>query len=206
MNFAAVQKLPLVLVIENNGYAYSTPTYKQFAIQNLAERAAAYGIPGVSVDGNDVLAVMESVGKAVAHARAGKGPIIVECKTFRVGGHSEADRADYVPKELREEWLAKDPIQRFEAYLTKEGILTAAKKVEIEAKIRAIAEDAVDFAERSPAPEGETVAEHVFAPDGPIAIIGEAGADDSRYVNALDRRTGRPFTTVSKAEEAVGRR
>ena len=206
MNFASVQKLPLVLVVENNGYAYSTPTNKQFAIQNLSDRALAYGIPGESIDGNDVLAVLEAVRRAVIHAHSGKGPIIVECKTFRVRGHSEADRADYVPKELREEWLAKDPIQRFEAYLLKEGILTAAKKAEIEAKVKATVEDAVDFAERSPAPDGATVTEHVFAPDGPIAIIGEPGSDDPRYVNAVDRRTGRPFTAMSQAEEAVGRR
>src|SRR2546430_11942147 len=206
LNFASVQKLPIVFIIENNGYAYSTPNSKQFAIQNLSDRALAYGIPGETVDGNDVLAVIEAVGRAVEHVRGGKGPAVVECKTFRVHGHSEADKANYVPRELREEWLAKDPIQRFETYLTKEGILTAAKKAEIEAEIKATVEDAVDFAERSPAPDGATVAEDVFAPDGPIAIIGEPGSDDPRHVNVLDRRTERPFTTVSKAEEAVGRR
>jgi TPP-dependent pyruvate/acetoin dehydrogenase alpha subunit len=206
MNFASVQKLPLVLVIENNGYAYSTPTGKQFAIQNLSERALAYGIPGESVDGNDVLAVIDVVGQAVAHARNGEGPAIVECKTFRVHGHSEADKADYVPQELREEWLAKDPIQQFATYLEEEGILTAANKAEIEARIKTIVDDAVQFAEQSPAPDSTQVAEHVFAPDGPLAIIGEADARNPRYVNALDRRTGKPFNTVSKAEEAVGRR
>ncbi|GHO95704.1 pyruvate dehydrogenase [Reticulibacter mediterranei] len=206
LNLASVQKLPLVLIIENNGYAYSTPTYKQFALQDLAERARAYNIPGESVDGNDVLAVMETVRRAVVHARSGNGPVIVECKTFRVRGHSEADKADYVPTELREEWLAKDPIQRFETYLREQGVLTPALQAEIEAKIKAVVEDAVAFAERSPAPDGATVTDDVFAPDGPIAIIGEPDSDNPRYVNALDRRTGKPFTTVSKAEEAVGRR
>ncbi|GCE46979.1 pyruvate dehydrogenase E1 component alpha subunit/2-oxoisovalerate dehydrogenase E1 component alpha subunit [Thermosporothrix hazakensis] len=206
MNFASVQKLPLVLVIENNGYAYSTPSHKQFNIQNLSERARAYGIPGETVDGNDVLAVIETVGKAVEHARSGKGPAIVECKTFRVRGHSEADKADYVPQDVREEWLKKDPINLFEAYLTREGILTTAKKAEIEANIKAVTDDAVRFAEQSPAPDPETVADYVFAPDGPIAIVGEPGAEDTRYVNALDRRTGQPFTTIRKTEEAIGRR
>src|SRR5206468_568977 len=117
MNFAAVQKLPLVLVIENNGYAFSTPSYKQFAVQQLSERAAAYGMPGETVDGNDVFAVTTAVERAVEYARSGQGPTIVECKTFRVRGHSEADRADYVPREIREEWLAKDPIKQFEDYL-----------------------------------------------------------------------------------------
>src|SRR5437588_146057 len=206
LNFASVQKLPIVFVIENNGYAYSTPGYKQFAIQNLSDRALAYGMPGESVDGNDVTAVMKAVERATAHARSGKGPALVECKTFRVRGHSEADKADYVPQELRAEWLAKDPIVRFEKYLTGQHILTDANKADIEAKVKATVNDAVSFAEQSPAPDGETVADYVFAPDGPIAIVGEPGAEDTRYVNALDRRIGQPFSTIRKAEEAVGRR
>src|SRR5436309_14927331 len=108
LNFASVQKLPIVFVIENNGYAYSTPTFRQFAIANLSDRAVAYGMPGETVEGNDVLAVIEAVERAVEHARSGKGPALVECKTLRVRGHSEADKADYVPRELRDEWLAKD--------------------------------------------------------------------------------------------------
>lgn len=213
LNFASVQQLPVVFIIENNGYAYSTPTYKQFAIENLAERALAYGMPGESVDGNDVLAVIEAVERAVEHVRGGKGPALVECKTFRVRGHSEADKADYVPQELRGEWLAKDPIVRFEAYLTGEKILTAAKKAEIEEQVRAVVDDAVSFAEQSPAPDPAMVAGYVYAPGGPVAIIGEPGAEDPRYVNALDSRTGRPFNTVTEtakpqfvAPEEVGKR
>src|SRR5438874_6713744 len=210
LNFASVQKLPIVFLIENNGYAYSTPTYKQFVIQNLSERALAYGMPGETVDGNDVLAVYETVLRAAAHARSGKGPALVECKTLRVRGHSEADKADYVPKELRDEWLAKDPIKRFEAYLTRKNILTQAHKAEIEARVKATVDDAVSFAEQSPVPDGATVADHVFAPDGPIAIIGEPGAEDPRYLNARDRRTGELFSTVGEAQftapQEVGRR
>ena len=208
LNFASVQKLPVVFVIENNGYAYSTPTYKQFAIQNLSDRALAYGRPWETVDGNDVMAVIEAVGRAVEHVRSGKGPALVECKTFRVRGHSEADKADYVPKELHEEWIAKDPIVRFEEYLTQKHILTEANKAEIEAKVKATVDDAVSFAEQSPAPDGATVADYVFAPDGPIAIVGEPGAEDPRYINALDRRTGEPFTTMmnTNVPEEVGQR
>ena len=213
LNFAAVQQLPIVFIIENNGYAYSTPTYKEFAIENLSDRAIAYGMLGESVDGNDVLKVIETVGRAVERVRSGKGPVLVECKTFRVRGHSEADRADYVPPELREEWLAKDPIPRFEDYLTREKMLTPAKKAEIEEQVKAVVEDAVSFAEQGSAADPATVADYVFAPDGPIAIIGEPGAEDPRYINALDHRTGKPFTTVTgtgtpefvKTEE-VGRR
>ncbi len=197
LNFASVQKLPVVFVIENNGYAYSTPNKTEFAIENLSDRAHAYGIPGETVDGNDVMAVMDAVGRAVEHVRGGKGPALVECKTFRVRGHSEADKADYVPKELLAEWLKKDPLQRFERYLTEQGILTAERKTEIEQKVKVVVDDAVRFAEQSPAADPETVADYVFAPDGPIAIIGEPGADDPRYINALDTRTGEPFTTIS---------
>src|SRR5437764_4398101 len=210
LNFASVQKLPVVFVIENNGYAYSTPTYKQFAIENLSERAQAYGMPGETVDGNDVLAVIEAVERAGEHVRGGKGPAVVECKTFRVRGHSEADKADYVPRELRDEWLAKDPIKRFEAYLTTENILSEAERANIEARVKDVVNDAVTFAEQSLAPDPATVADYAFAPDGPIAIVGEPGAEDPRYVNALDTRTGKPFTTMAattiKLPEEVGRR
>ena len=206
LNFASVQKLPVVFVIENNGYAYSTPTSKQFAIQNLSDRALAYGMPGQSVDGNDILAVIEAVGQAVAHARSGQGPALVECKTFRVRGHSEADKADYVPDDLRAEWLKKDPIQRFEHYLFQEEILTEAARSEMDAQIKAEVDDAVRFAEQSPAPDQTTVAQYVYAPDGPIAMVGEPGAQDTRYINAYDSRTGQPFHIVHKAEEAAGRR
>ena len=204
LNFASVQKLPVVFVIENNGYAYSTPAQQQFALENLADRALAYAMPGESVDGNDMLAVIEVVSRAVEHVRSGKGPALVECKTFRVRGHSEADKADYVPQELREEWLAKDPIVRFETYLTAEHLLTAGEKSEIEARVKATVDDAVSFAEKSPAPDGATVALYVFAPDGPIAIIGEPGAQDPRYVNALDSRTGSPFNTFAGPVVSVG--
>jgi TPP-dependent pyruvate/acetoin dehydrogenase alpha subunit len=206
LNFAAVQKLPLVLVIENNGYAYSTPTARQCAVQNLADRALAYGMPGVSVDGNDVLAVAAAVEQALTHARSGQGPALIECKTFRVRGHSEADAADYVPPALRAEWLQKDPIRRFEEYLTGEGILTVTARAEIDAQIKTLVDDAVRYAEQSPAPDGATVAQYVYAPDGPIAIVGEPGANDPLYVNARDSRTGQPFNIVYKAEEAAGRR
>jgi len=217
LNFAAVQKLPIVFIIENNGYAYSTPTYKEFAIENLSDRAIAYGMPGESIDGNDVLKVIETIGRAVEHVRSGKGPSLVECKTFRVRGHSEADKADYVPPELREEWLAKDPIPRFEDYLTREKILTPAKKTEIEELIKAVVEDAVSFAEQGSAPDPATVADYLLAPDGPIAIAGEPGAEDPLYINALDHRTGKLFTTVTETQpshaslrsasrEEVGRR
>src|SRR5260370_34676615 len=107
---------------------------------------------------------------------------------------------------MREEWLDRDQIKRFEEYLTKNHILTAAGKAEIEAKVKAAVDDAVDFAEHSPVPGAETVADYVYAPAGPIAIVGEPGALDPRNVNALDRRTGPPFNTMSKQDDVGGRR
>ena len=206
MNFASTQHLPMVLVIENNGYAYSTPNSKEFAIKHLADRAVAYGIPGESIDGNDVLTVLETVERAVERARRGEGPSLIECKTFRVRGHSEADKADYVPPELREQWLAKDPIRSFEQDLVELGVLNFAARTDIETKIIALVADAVRYAEESPVPDEQSVADYVFAPAGPIAIVGEPGADNPRYINACDSRTGRPFTAVEMVEEAVGQR
>jgi len=114
VNFAAVQKLPLVLICNNNQYAYSTPVSKQMACANVADRGPAYGIPAAIVDGNDVLAVHEAGRRAVEHARAGLGPYLIECKTFRMTGHSAHDGGDYVPSHLWQEWAAKDPIERLE--------------------------------------------------------------------------------------------
>src|SRR5260221_2022031 len=117
VNFAAVQRLPLVLICNNNQYAYSTPLSKQMACANVADRGPAYGIPAEIVDGNDVFAVHEAGCRAVEHARAGLGPYLIECKTFRMTGHSAHDGADYVPKHLWDEWAAKDPIRRLEQFM-----------------------------------------------------------------------------------------
>jgi hypothetical protein len=115
-----------------------------------------------------------------------------------------------VPQELREEWLKKDPIKRFEEYLQKKKILTATRKDEIEARIKGVINDAVDFAEHSPEADPSTVADFVFVPAGPIALIGSPQAQDPRYINALDRRTGQPFTTINNTHwtlpEEVGKR
>jgi len=117
LNLAAVLNVPFVLVCENNGWAYSTPTSRQMKVKSIATRAGAYGIPGESVDGNDVLAVYEAVKRAVERARSGAGPSLIEARTFRMKGHAEHDDAGYVPKEMFEEWKTKDPIERFERHL-----------------------------------------------------------------------------------------
>ena len=124
INFATVQKLPIVYLCNNNLYAYSTPLEKQMAVKNVADRASAYSMPAEIVDGNNVFAVYEATRRAVAHARNGLGPYLIECKTFRVSGHSAHDSADYVPPHIREEWSKKDPILRLQKDMVERGWAT----------------------------------------------------------------------------------
>jgi TPP-dependent pyruvate/acetoin dehydrogenase alpha subunit len=162
LNLAAVLHVPFVLIAENNGWAYSTPTARQMRIKNIAIRAAAYGIPGEIVDGNDVLAVYEVTRKAVERARSGGGPTLIEAKTFRMKGHAEHDDAGYVPKHLVEEWRQKDPIARFERHLLGNGVATEADLQAITAKIDAQLNEEVDFALASPMPPPERAFEGVY--------------------------------------------
>jgi TPP-dependent pyruvate/acetoin dehydrogenase alpha subunit len=163
LNLAAVLQVPFVLIAENNGWAYSTPTAKQMRIKNISIRAAAYGIPGETVDGNDVLAVYEVTKRAVERARAGGGPTLIESKTFRMKGHAEHDDAGYVPKEQFEEWRPKDPIDRFERHLLGQGLATEEELKAIAARIDAGLNEEVDFALASPMPPPERAFEGVYA-------------------------------------------
>jgi len=163
MNLACVQKAPIVFICNNNQYAYSTPLDFQMAVKNVAQRALAYGIPGEIVDGNDVLAVHEAVRRAIDRARSGFGPTLIECKTFRMTGHSAHDDAGYVPEVLFKEWELKDPISRYRQYLVEHGIL---RQDEIEAMqtdaVREI-DGAVEWAEKSPYPEPEDCLNGVYS-------------------------------------------
>jgi len=162
MNLAAVLEVPLVVIAEHNGYAYSTPTARQMKIRDLAQRAAAYGIPARIVDGNDVLAVYEATRKAVAAARGGGGPQMIEVKTFRMKGHAEHDDAGYVPRELVEKWRAKDPIERFERHLLATRLATAAELEAATARIQRDLDAEVDAALAAPMPPPERAAEGVY--------------------------------------------
>jgi TPP-dependent pyruvate/acetoin dehydrogenase alpha subunit len=133
------------------------------AIENVADRAAAYGIPGVVVDGNDVLAVYEASNKAVERARRGEGPTLIECKTYRLRGHSRVDPAKYRPKKEVEEWLAKDPIKRFKEKLQQTRTLTQTEIQQIEKEIADEIEEAVKFAIESQFPSPEEALEDVYA-------------------------------------------
>ena len=165
VNFAAVQRLPLVLICNNNQYAYSTPLSKQMAIANVADRAPAYGIPAEIVDGNDALAVHEAGRRAVEHARAGLGPYLIECKTFRMTGHSAHDGGDYVPKHLWEEWAAKDPIPRLERLMIEKRWVAPADLDRMNAGIAQQIDEAIDWAEKSPYPDPADLLDGVYAPE-----------------------------------------
>jgi TPP-dependent pyruvate/acetoin dehydrogenase alpha subunit len=165
VNFAAVQKLPVVYVCNNNQYAYSTPLSKQMACANVADRGASYGIPAEIVDGNDVLAVHEAGKRAAAHARAGLGPYLIECKTFRMTGHSAHDPADYVPKRLFDEWAAKDPIPRLERLMVENRWAKPAEIDRMYADIDREIDEAIAWAEQSPFPDPSELLDNVYAPE-----------------------------------------
>jgi TPP-dependent pyruvate/acetoin dehydrogenase alpha subunit len=166
MNFASVQKLPLVVVIEDNGFAYSTPTAKQTAAKTLADKSYAFGCHGETVDGNDVLAVYGAAKRAVDRARNGEGVTLLEVKTFRMKGHAEHDNQAYVAAELIEEWKAKDPVVRFERVLMELGAATQDDFTRIQERVRREVDAATDEAEQSPMPRGEEAAKGLFAGDG----------------------------------------
>lgn len=166
MNFASVQKLPMVVVIEDNGYAYSTPTSKQTAAKTLADKAVAFGCFGETVDGNDVLAVYGATKAAIARARAGEGVTLLEVKTFRMKGHAEHDNQQYVPPELIAEWQAKDPVVRYERTLIDAGLATPEDFERIQQRVKHEIDAATDEADRSPMPNPSDAALGVFAGDG----------------------------------------
>jgi len=163
INMASTWALPVLFVCENNLYAMGTRQSRVMNIANVADRAAAYGIPGKAVDGNDVLAVYEVAREAVGRARRGEGPTLIECKTYRQKGHSRFDPATYRPEDEVKRWLEKDPIQRLKTRLLKDNVLTEQKAKEIEDAIAAEVEKAVEFAEKSPYPEPEEALEDVYA-------------------------------------------
>jgi TPP-dependent pyruvate/acetoin dehydrogenase alpha subunit len=162
MNLAAVMKLPVIFICNNNAYAYSTPTKLQYAAKDLSVRGPAYGMPGVTIDGNDVVAVYATVGEAIALARSGSGPSFIECKTFRMTGHSAHDAAEYVPKELLEKEAKRDPIARLEKFILARRLLTRGRIREMDQIIQKEIDDAVAYAESSPIPDGATAIEGVY--------------------------------------------
>jgi pyruvate dehydrogenase E1 component alpha subunit len=163
MNFAGVHKLPIVFVCENNLYAYSVPIEKAMAIEDVAVRAEGYGFDGVAINGNDVLAVYQAVKGARRRARAGEGPTLIECKTYRWHGHSEHDKAFYRTKEELAMWKSRDPLTTFTTYLEHMSVLTPEKEQEVDQRIKDTLDDAVRFAEDSPDPAPEEAVTDLYA-------------------------------------------
>ena len=165
LNFAAVQKAPLVVIAEDNKFAYSTPIAKQMAIKRIDERAAAYGIPHEMVDGNDILAVYDVARRMVDRARAGEGASLIGVDTVRMQGHAQHDDARYVPKTLIEEWQKKDPIARFTKTLLERGAADEKRIAEIDRMAKSYAAEEADLAEQSPMPDPASVTRGVYAGD-----------------------------------------
>jgi TPP-dependent pyruvate/acetoin dehydrogenase alpha subunit len=166
LGIASVNRLPLVLLIENNRWAYSTPVESQSRLVDLADKARAYGIPQGVVDGNDVLAVHEATSRAASLARSGKGPVLLECKTMRMRGHSEHDDAWYVPEEERRFWEKRDPIQLYQKHLLESAVASASDLAKIEQRCLSEIERDLQIAESAPFPRPESCVEDVYAPAG----------------------------------------
>ena len=163
MNFAAVQRLPLICVIENNQYAYSTPVTRQSRIPDLSQRGVGYGIQTAIVDGNDVIAVFEATRKAREICLQGEGPFLMECKTFRVKGHAEHDDpSKYVPQEVFDQWKQKDPVDRYTTYLLEQNMLDSTGLQVLEREIQQSLEGSKKEALESPVPVPEDAAKGVF--------------------------------------------
>jgi pyruvate dehydrogenase E1 component alpha subunit len=163
LNFAGVQQLPIVFVCENNQYAYSVPIEKSMAIDDVADRARGYGFDGVAINGNDVLAVYQATQGALARARGGDGPTLIECKTYRWHGHSEHDKAFYRSDEELAMWKSRDPIPTFTTYLRTRNVLDDRNLKEIQTRIAATIDDAVDSAMNAPDPRPEDAITDLYA-------------------------------------------
>jgi pyruvate dehydrogenase E1 component alpha subunit/2-oxoisovalerate dehydrogenase E1 component alpha subunit len=162
-NFACVQKAPLVVIVENNKFAYSTPTSKQTANPVFVDRARSYGCYGEQVDGNDVLAVYEITRRAIERARQGLGPTLIEADTMRMRGHAEHDDMKYVPLPLIEEWAKKDPLLRYERRLLDRGAATPADLASVKARIETLLAEDLAWAEQSPFPDPTSGLSGVYA-------------------------------------------
>lgn len=165
LNFASVHRLPVVFICENNLYGISVSQKQHQAIQDISIRSVAYNMPGITIDGNDVLTVYQTSGEAIRRARAGEGPTLVECKTYRWRGHYEGDPNQgrrYRTLEEIQAWIKKCPIKRFEAKLVKEKVLNKNKVMDIRKEVEKKIEEAVDFANQSPFPDPQDIFEDVY--------------------------------------------
>ncbi|XZF12598.1 alpha-ketoacid dehydrogenase subunit alpha/beta [Chitinophagaceae bacterium MMS25-I14] len=188
LNVAAVWGLPVIFLIENNGYGLSTPVNEQYACAQLADRAVGYGMKGITIDGNNILEVYKTISEARQYCISEQKPILIECMTFRMRGHEEASGVKYVPKELFEEWGKKDPIANFEAYLLQEGVITQAQVDAVRAGIQKEIEDglATGFAAEPVTPDTAEELADVYAPYNGNAITPATGAKtEKKFIQAI---------------------
>jgi pyruvate dehydrogenase E1 component alpha subunit len=165
LNMAALWKLPMLYVVENNKWAIGMSHERATSVPEIYTKGAAFGMPGIQVDGMDVLAVYSVAKAAVARARAGEGPTLIEALTYRFRGHSLADPDELRPKEEKEFWFARDPIKKLAGYLVAEGLATTEELAALDREIQALVEDAVEFAENSPEPDPSELRRYIFAED-----------------------------------------
>ncbi|NIV03127.1 dehydrogenase, partial [Candidatus Saccharibacteria bacterium] len=187
LNLAAVWQLPVVFLIENNGYGLSTPTHEQFACERLSDRGIGYGVEGIQIDGNNILEVFETISYAANKARNGKGPTLIEAITFRMLGHEEASGIKYVPQSLLEKWAKRDPISQFENYLTEVGFLTEETRQQIESKLSRQIEEAIKDALDAPLPTStiEKEISDVFASGSVTSSFPKDPGTEKRYIDAI---------------------
>lgn len=191
MNLAAVWKLPVVFVIENNQWALSTPAADQYACAELVDRAVGYGMPGERIDGNDVLVVRDAVRRAAAHARAGGGPALLECLTYRMRGHEEASGVDYMPSSELEDWAERDPLARLERELQERGWLDEDHREQLRAEVQAEIDALVADSLAAPLPSSDSASERtdVFASPRPLRRTPAGGTatdgGELRYIDAI---------------------
>lgn len=188
LNLAAVWKLPVIFVIENNQYGLSTPTREQYACKRLSDRAVGYGMRGETVDGNDILAVFEAVSAAASRARAGEGPTLLEFETFRMRGHEEASGTAYVPSKLFEEWSKKDPLARFETVLRARGVMSTFEietlRETLKAEVDRVADEALDSPEPTSTRAREIASVYAASPL-PTPPAPDAPSREIRYIDAI---------------------
>lgn len=188
LNTAAVWQLPVIFVVENNGYGLSTPTSEQFMCENIADKGKGYGMRSIVLDGNNILEVYSTIKKIAAELRKKPEPVLIECKTFRMRGHEEASGTKYVPKDLMDEWAAKDPVKNFEQYLLEEGILTEAKIESLRAANKAEINNALEIANNQPTIEVNLEREmtDVYAPYTQVVQHPNNGSEtNKRFVDAI---------------------
>ncbi|GLR18054.1 alpha-ketoacid dehydrogenase subunit alpha/beta [Portibacter lacus] len=195
LNMASVWKLPVIFVIENNGYGLSTPVSEQYACKQLADRAVGYGMEGITIDGNNVLEVYQTISKLAEDIRENPRPVLVECMTFRMRGHEEASGTKYVPEELMSEWATKDPISNYELFLLEEGFLDEEEILDLRAEYKSRISKELKEAEEFSEPTIKNEIEDVYKSSAVIEMLPEGASKEIRFIDAISQALDQSMTT-----------